>query len=116
MRSPHTAMKSSPRWPQLEKAHAQRQRPNAAKKKKKSVILYQLFKKNHHNNNNKKENTQDSYMFMYLWLPRETRTIWRNSLNLGINSGLTRGKVTTILQSPLLQEPGNRITVKKSKH
>lgn len=45
-------------------------------------------------------------MFMYLWLPRETRTIWRNSLNLGIKSGLTRGKAMTILQGPLLKEPG----------
>ena len=33
MRSPHTAMKSSPRSPQLEKAHAQQRRPNAAKNK-----------------------------------------------------------------------------------
>ena len=31
MRSPLTVMKSSPRSPQLEKAHAQQQRPNAAK-------------------------------------------------------------------------------------
>ena len=38
MRSPCTAMKSSPRSPQLEKAHMQQQRPNTAKntlKKKK---------------------------------------------------------------------------------
>ena len=35
MRSPCTAMKSSPRSPQLEKAHAQQRRPNVAKKKKK---------------------------------------------------------------------------------
>ena len=34
MRSPHTAMKSSPRLPQLEKARAQQQRPNAAKNKR----------------------------------------------------------------------------------
>ena len=34
MRRPHTATKSSPRLPQLEKAHAQQRRPNAAKKKK----------------------------------------------------------------------------------
>ena len=33
MRSPHTAMKSSPRSPQLEKAHVQQQRPNIAKNK-----------------------------------------------------------------------------------
>ena len=31
MRSPCTTLKSSPRSPQLEKAHAQQQRPNAAK-------------------------------------------------------------------------------------
>ena len=31
MRSPHTATKSSPRSPQLEKARAQQQRPNTAK-------------------------------------------------------------------------------------
>ena len=31
--SPHTAMKSSPHSPQLEKARAQQQRPNAAKNK-----------------------------------------------------------------------------------
>ena len=33
MRSPRTTAKSSPRSPQLEKAHAQQQRPNAAKNK-----------------------------------------------------------------------------------
>ena len=32
VRSPRTAMKSSPRSPQLEKARAQQRRPNAAKK------------------------------------------------------------------------------------
>ena len=36
MRGPYTAMKSSPRSPQLEEAHAQQRRPNAAKKKKKN--------------------------------------------------------------------------------
>ena len=35
MRSPQTATKSSPHSPQLEKAHVQQQRPNAATKKKK---------------------------------------------------------------------------------
>ena len=35
MRSPHIATKSSPHSPQLEKAHAEQQRPNTAKKKKK---------------------------------------------------------------------------------
>ena len=34
MRSPHTATKSSPRSPQLEKARAQQRRPNAAKNNK----------------------------------------------------------------------------------
>ena len=33
MRSPRTATKSSPRSPQLEKAHTQQGRPNAAKNK-----------------------------------------------------------------------------------
>ena len=33
VRGPHTAMKSGPRLPQLEKALAQRRRPNAAKNK-----------------------------------------------------------------------------------
>ena len=33
MRSMHTAMRSSPRLPQLEKARTQQQRPNAAKNK-----------------------------------------------------------------------------------
>ena len=33
MRSPHTAMKSSPHSPQLEKARAQQRRPNTAKNK-----------------------------------------------------------------------------------
>ena len=37
IRSLHTATKSSPRSPQLEKTHAQQQRPNAAKKRKKST-------------------------------------------------------------------------------
>ena len=43
MRSPHTAMKSSPRSPQLEKARAQQQRPNTAKNKLKKER--NLFKK-----------------------------------------------------------------------
>ena len=34
-RGPHTAMKSGPRLPQLEKALAQKQRPNTAKSKNK---------------------------------------------------------------------------------
>ena len=38
MRSPRTTMKSSPHLPQLEKAHTQQQRPNAAKLKKKKAI------------------------------------------------------------------------------
>ena len=37
MRSPRATTKSSPRWPQLEKAHAQQQTPNTAKKKKKKT-------------------------------------------------------------------------------
>ena len=40
MRSLHTATKSSPHSPQLEKARAQQRRPNAYKKKKK-VMLHQ---------------------------------------------------------------------------
>ena len=39
MRGPHTAMKSGPRSPQLEKALAQKRRPNIAKNKL-------IFKKN----------------------------------------------------------------------
>ena len=42
VRGPRTAMKSGPRLPQLEKALAQKRRPNTAKKKKKR---YQLKKK-----------------------------------------------------------------------
>ena len=38
MRSPRIAMKSSPLLPQLEKARAQQQRPNAAKNLKKKGI------------------------------------------------------------------------------
>ena len=38
MRSPHTAMKSSPRSPQLEKARAQQRRPNTAKNKFKNIL------------------------------------------------------------------------------
>ena len=34
MRGPHTAMKSSPRLLQLEKARTQQRRPNAAKEKR----------------------------------------------------------------------------------
>ena len=41
VRGPRTAMKSGPRSPQLEKALAQKQRPNTAKKKKK--LKYSLF-------------------------------------------------------------------------
>ena len=37
MRSPRTATKSSPRSPQLEKAHSQQRRPNAVKKKRKEI-------------------------------------------------------------------------------
>ena len=44
MRSPRTAMKSSPRAPQLEKARAQLRRPNAAKKKKKNKnVIYKII-------------------------------------------------------------------------
>ena len=44
MRSPHTAMKSSSHSPQLEKAHVQQWRPNAAlkKKKKKKILLSEM--------------------------------------------------------------------------
>ena len=41
MRSPHTATKSSPRSPQLEKARAQQWRPNAAKNKKQTKKIAQ---------------------------------------------------------------------------
>ena len=44
MRSLRTATKSSPRLPQLEKARAQKQRPNAAKKKKKKKNSKQVLK------------------------------------------------------------------------
>ena len=37
VRGPRTAMKSGPHLPQLEKALAQKRRPNTAKKKKKNV-------------------------------------------------------------------------------
>ena len=40
VRGPRTAMKSGPRSPQLEKALAQKQRPNTAKKKKKIKIQF----------------------------------------------------------------------------
>ena len=49
MSSPCTATKSSPRSPQLEKVHAQQQRPNATKnkinlfKKKKKMGLIKVF-------------------------------------------------------------------------
>ena len=38
VRGPRTAMKSGPRLPQLEKALAQKRRPNTAKKKKKKNL------------------------------------------------------------------------------
>ena len=53
MRSPHTAMKSSPRLLQLEKVHKQQQRPSAAKKNKmklktsKNSILLYINEKQH---------------------------------------------------------------------
>ena len=40
MRSPRTAMKSSPRSPQLEKARTQQQTPNAAKNKLINLKIY----------------------------------------------------------------------------
>ena len=40
MRSPSTTTKTSPYPPQLEKAHAQQQRPSTAKKKKKVIIIH----------------------------------------------------------------------------
>ena len=48
MRSLRTAIKSSPHLPQLKKARAQQQRPNAAKKflKRKSTAHIQKKKKN----------------------------------------------------------------------
>ena len=48
MRGPRTAMKSSPHLPQLEKALAQKRRPNTAKKKERKVMClnkYTLKKK-----------------------------------------------------------------------
>ena len=39
VRGPHTAMRSGPRSPQLEKALAQKRRPNTAEKKKKKVCI-----------------------------------------------------------------------------
>ena len=42
MRSLRTAMKSSPRSPQLEKARAQQRRPNAEKKKKQKTLQTSL--------------------------------------------------------------------------
>ena len=38
VRGPRTAMKSGPRFPQLEKAHAQKRRPNTAKNKNKLIL------------------------------------------------------------------------------
>ena len=46
MRSPCTATKSSPRLPQLEKAHAQQRGPNAAKNNK---YIYLFFQKEAYN-------------------------------------------------------------------
>ena len=43
MRSLRTAKKSSPRSPQLEKTHAQQQRPNTAKKKKKDKLKKKIW-------------------------------------------------------------------------
>ena len=45
MRSLHTAAKSSPHSPQLEKAHTQQRRPNAAKNKNKNKINKFIKKK-----------------------------------------------------------------------
>ena len=39
MRGPRTTMKSGPRLPQLEKALAQKRRPNTAKKRKKTILF-----------------------------------------------------------------------------
>ena len=49
MRSLRTATKSSPRSPQLEKACAQKRRPNAAKNKYINKCIY-ILKKNHTDN------------------------------------------------------------------
>ena len=57
MRSPRTATKSSPRSPQLEKAHAWQRRPNAAKNKE---IKNSFFKK--------KRERLFIYLFIYLFL------------------------------------------------
>ena len=43
VRGPRTAMKSGPHLPQLEKALAQKRRPNTAKKKKKMYQKYCLL-------------------------------------------------------------------------
>ena len=45
MRSPHTAMKSSPRSPQLKKARAQQRRPNAAKNKLINKLILKIKRK-----------------------------------------------------------------------
>ena len=47
VRGPRTAMKSGPRSPQLERAHAQKRRPNTAKKI--NILNSQLKRKNRSN-------------------------------------------------------------------
>ena len=46
MRGPRTAIKSGPRWPQLEKALAQKRRPNTAKNKERKKEAFIKKKKN----------------------------------------------------------------------
>ena len=78
MRSPRTAMKSSPRSPQLEKACTQQQRPNAAKNKFKKKIKKETAGILHH-----PQTTHMSYLLTgMVWLFLTTGAFWCSSLDL----------------------------------
>ena len=69
MRGPRTAMKSGPRWPQLEKALAQKGRPNTAKNKYKNKLKKKKdVKKKYMANILKKKKINQYFRFGGRWL------------------------------------------------
>ena len=76
MRGPRTAMKSGPHSPQLEKALAQKRRPNTAKKNKKINL-----KSSYQNSKKKKKR--------YIHAMEHDRTVKINDLTLHISTEMT---------------------------
>ena len=78
MRSPHTATKSSPCSPQLQKAHAQQWRPNTARKKQKKIKNPKIYKELLTPNNKKTSQLKNGPMTLTHTSPKIYR--WQISI------------------------------------